>query len=151
MTIITLHHLFFGHCVNSSVICLDLGIFLRELRSLRKIPRSKIITSDFTHNDLKRDGVQLLLSKYTIRFWSAFNQTFFWNFDHNYRPLKFQWYHWLIHNKISITEIISCINVKLTFQYWPISGKHWGVVSSAGALAGLYIISTNEGLNCLNL
>ena len=48
MTIITLHHLFFGHCVNSSVIVLDLGIFLRELRSLRKIPRSKTITSDFT-------------------------------------------------------------------------------------------------------
>ena len=31
MTIITLHHLCFGHCVNSSVIVLDLGIFLREL------------------------------------------------------------------------------------------------------------------------
>ena len=48
MTIITLHHLYFGHSVNSSVIVLDLGIFLRELRSLRKIPRSKTITSDFT-------------------------------------------------------------------------------------------------------
>ena len=48
MTIITLHHLFFGHCVNSSAIALDLGIFLRELRYLRKIPRSKTITSEFT-------------------------------------------------------------------------------------------------------
>ena len=47
MTIITLHHLCFGHCVNSSVIVLVLCIFLRELRSLRKIPRPKTITSDF--------------------------------------------------------------------------------------------------------
>ena len=43
---------FFGHCVNLSVIVLDLPIFLWELRSLRKIPRSKTrsktITSDFT-------------------------------------------------------------------------------------------------------
>ena len=62
MTIITLHHPLFGHCVNSLVIVLDLGIFLRELRSLRKIPQSKTITSDFTHNDLKNDGAQLLLS-----------------------------------------------------------------------------------------
>ena len=54
MTIITLHHLCFGHCVNSSVIVLDLGIFLRELRSLRKIPRSKTITSDFTQWPQKR-------------------------------------------------------------------------------------------------
>ena len=30
MTIITLHHFYFGHCVNSSVIVLDLGIFLPE-------------------------------------------------------------------------------------------------------------------------
>ena len=52
MTIITLHHLFFGHCVNLSVIVLDLSIFLWELRSLRKIPRSKTITSDF-HVDKK--------------------------------------------------------------------------------------------------
>ena len=27
MTIITLHHLFFGHCVNLLVLVLDLGIF----------------------------------------------------------------------------------------------------------------------------
>ena len=40
MTLITLHHLCFGHCVNLSVIVLDRGIFLR------KIPRSKTITSD---------------------------------------------------------------------------------------------------------
>ena len=31
MTIITWHHLFFGHCVNQSVIVLNLRIFLREL------------------------------------------------------------------------------------------------------------------------
>ena len=43
---ITLHHLFFGHFVNSF---LDLGIFLRELCSLRKIRWSKTITPDFTH------------------------------------------------------------------------------------------------------
>ena len=47
MTIITLHHLFFGPCVNSSVIVLVLGIFLWELRSLRKMPWPKTITSDF--------------------------------------------------------------------------------------------------------
>ena len=102
MTIITLHHLCFGHCVNSSVIVLDLGIFLRELRSLRKIPQSKnnhlrLDINNFApslfrslwefvgdcfgpryfssgaalpqkntsvqHNDLKKDGAQLLLSK----------------------------------------------------------------------------------------
>ena len=48
MTIITLHHLCFSHCMNSSVIVLNLRIFLWELRSLRKIPWSKTITSDFT-------------------------------------------------------------------------------------------------------
>ena len=52
MTIITLHHLCFGHCVNSSVIVLDLGIFLQELQ------QSPLIS----HNDLKKDGAQLLLS-----------------------------------------------------------------------------------------
>ena len=36
MTITTLHYLFFGHCVNSSMIVLDLGVFPRELHSLRK-------------------------------------------------------------------------------------------------------------------
>ena len=46
MTIITLHHLCFSHCVNLSVIVLDLSIFL--IGSLRKIPRSKTITSDFS-------------------------------------------------------------------------------------------------------
>ena len=40
MTIITLHHLFFGHCVNLSVI---------------------------SHNDLKKDDAQLLLSKSAIK------------------------------------------------------------------------------------
>ena len=45
-TITTAHHLFGGHCVNSEVIVLDLGIFLRELCSLRKIPRSKTITDE---------------------------------------------------------------------------------------------------------
>ena len=37
MTIITLHHLCFSHCVNFSVIIFHLGIFLRELRSLKVI------------------------------------------------------------------------------------------------------------------
>ena len=61
MTIITLHDLFFGYCVNSSVIALDLGIFLRELRSLRKIPRPRT-SPPISHNDLKKEGAQLLLS-----------------------------------------------------------------------------------------
>ena len=58
MTIITLHHLFFGHCVNLSVIVLDLGIFLRE-RSPKQSP-------PISHNDLKKDGAQLLLSNYEL-------------------------------------------------------------------------------------
>ena len=57
MTIITLHHLFFGHCVNLSVIVLDLGIFLRERKYLG--PKQ---SPPISHNDLKKDGAQLLLS-----------------------------------------------------------------------------------------
>ena len=41
--------------------CLDLGIFLRELRSLRKYLGPKQ-SPPISHNDLKKDGVQLLLS-----------------------------------------------------------------------------------------
>ena len=54
---ITLHHLFLGHCVKSEMIVLDLGIFLREkyLGSKQSPPIS--------HNDLKKNGEQLLLSK----------------------------------------------------------------------------------------
>ena len=47
-TIITAHHLFWGHCVKSEVIVLDRGIFLSERSSRRKIPRSKTITDEFT-------------------------------------------------------------------------------------------------------
>ena len=65
MTIITLHHLCFGHCVNSSVIVLDFGIFLRELRSLRKIPRSKTITSDFTQWPQKRRCAVIIVETIT--------------------------------------------------------------------------------------
>ena len=44
----------YSHCVKSTVIVLDLGIFLQELRSLRKIPWSKTITSNFTQCPQKR-------------------------------------------------------------------------------------------------
>ena len=40
---------------------LDLGIFLWKVGSFRKIPWFKTITF-VSHNDLKNDGVQLLLS-----------------------------------------------------------------------------------------
>ena len=59
MTIITLHHLFFGHCVSLSVIVLDLGIFLRE--------HSLIQSNDHTMTSkkkTKKNGAQLLLSNY---------------------------------------------------------------------------------------
>ena len=65
MTIITLHHLFFGPCVNSSVFVLVLGIFLRELRSLRKIPQPKTITSDFHTMTSKKMCAVILLSNIT--------------------------------------------------------------------------------------
>ena len=72
MTIITLHHLFCGHCVNSSVIVLDLGIFLRELRSLEKYAPSKNTSVQNNHIRFhtmtsKRDGAQLLLSNKVIK------------------------------------------------------------------------------------
>ena len=47
MKIITLHHLFFSHCVNSSVNILDLS------------PKQ---SPPISHNELKKDGVQLSLS-----------------------------------------------------------------------------------------
>ena len=59
MTIITLHHLCFGHCANSSVIVLDLGIFAPEEKYLG--PKQ---SPPISHNDLKKDGAQLLLSNY---------------------------------------------------------------------------------------
>ena len=51
MTIITLHHLFFGHCVNSSV--------YTPSEKYRGPKQSR----PNSHNDLKKDGAQLLLSK----------------------------------------------------------------------------------------
>ena len=53
MTLITLHHLCFGHCVNSSVIVLDLGIFLRELLPSEKYLGPKQ-SPPISHNDLKK-------------------------------------------------------------------------------------------------
>ena len=47
LTKITLHHLFFLPVCDSSVMVFDLGIFLLVILSLRKMPRSKIVTSDF--------------------------------------------------------------------------------------------------------
>ena len=63
--IITLHPLFFGGCVNLSVIVLDLGIFRWELHSLRKSLGPKQSPFKFTQWPQK-DGVQLLLSKYSV-------------------------------------------------------------------------------------
>ena len=62
MTIITLHHLFFGHSVNFSVIVLDLGIFFGSYAPSEKYLGPKQ-SSAISHNDLKKDGAQLLLSK----------------------------------------------------------------------------------------
>ena len=62
MTIITLHHLFFGHCVNLSVIILDLGIF----SSGAMLPQKNTSVQNnhlwFHTINLKKDGAQLLLS-----------------------------------------------------------------------------------------
>ena len=69
-------HLCFGHCVNSSVIVLDLGIFLRELRSLRKIPRSKTITSDFTQWPQKKKKKKKMVRSY----YCVINNRYFDNF-----------------------------------------------------------------------
>ena len=66
MTIITLHHLFFCHCVNSLVIFLDLGIFFGSCAPSEKYLRSKQ-SPPISHNDLKKDRAQLLLSKFLIR------------------------------------------------------------------------------------
>ena len=55
MTIITLHHLCFGHRVNSSLIVWTSVFFFRELRSLRKIPRSKK-SPTILHNNLPGGG-----------------------------------------------------------------------------------------------
>ena len=62
MTIITLHHLFFCHCVNLSGIVLDRGIFLRSVAPEEKYLGPKL-SPTISHNDLKKDGAQLLLSK----------------------------------------------------------------------------------------
>ena len=64
-TIITLHHLFFDHCVNPSVIVFGPRYFSSGATLPLKIPRSKTTTSDpISHNDLKTDGARLVLSKY---------------------------------------------------------------------------------------
>ena len=63
MTIITLHHLFCSHCVNSSVIVLDLGIFFGSIAPSEKYLSPKQ-SPPISHNDLKKDGAQLLLSKW---------------------------------------------------------------------------------------
>ena len=104
MTIITLHHLCFGHCVNSSVIVLDLGIFVRELRSLRKIPRSKKITSDFTQWP-QNYGAQLLLSKYKMacQTYETGNLFYYWqehSVDHHL--IHFEHEHLIISSSMDI-------------------------------------------------
>ena len=73
MTKITSHHLFFDQCVNLSVIVLDLGIsldlalfffvsFFGSYTPSEKYPSPKQ-SPPISHNDLKKDGAQLLLSK----------------------------------------------------------------------------------------
>ena len=56
MTIINLRHIYIGHSVNSSMIVFVLRyFFLREVRSLRKMPRSKQ-APPISLYDLKKDG-----------------------------------------------------------------------------------------------
>ena len=60
MTIITLHHLFVSHCMNLSVIVLDLGIW------------SKTITSDFTQHCTQKKIVRSYYCLITVKqesFW----------------------------------------------------------------------------------
>ena len=63
MTIITLHHLCFGHCVKSLVIVLMPRYFFFGSCA----PSEKYLgpnqSPPISHNDLKKDGAQLLLSK----------------------------------------------------------------------------------------
>ena len=58
---ITLHHLFFGHCVNSSVIVLD-SVFFFGSYTLPQKNTSVQNNHLRSHNDLKKDPSQLLLS-----------------------------------------------------------------------------------------
>ena len=62
MTIITLYHLFFGPCVNSSVIVLVVGIFSLGAVLPQKNTSAQNDHLWFSHNDLKKDDAQLLLS-----------------------------------------------------------------------------------------
>ena len=58
--------IFWSLC-DSSVIVLVLGIFLRELRSLRKIPRPKTITSDF-HTMTSKKMVRSYYCRITMKY-----------------------------------------------------------------------------------
>ena len=55
---ITLHYLFFGHCVNLLVIVLGLGMSYAPSEKYLGPKQSPLVS----HNDLKKDGAQLLLS-----------------------------------------------------------------------------------------
>ena len=90
MTITTLRYLFFGRCVNSSMIVLDLGVFPRELHFLRKKPRSKTITSEFTQWPQNRWCTVIMVdyvwhviqeNKWTINIWHVYLVLiiFWWN------------------------------------------------------------------------
>ena len=60
---ITLHHLCFSHCVNLSLIVWTSVFFFRSCTPSEKYLNPKQ-SPPISHNDLKKDGVQLLLSKY---------------------------------------------------------------------------------------
>ena len=66
MTIITLHHLFFGHCVNLFFVDLC-GLFWTSFFFFGSYtPSEKYLSPKqsppISHNDLKKDGAQPLLS-----------------------------------------------------------------------------------------
>ena len=52
MTIKTLHHFFFGHCVNPSEIVVDLSIFLRERKKNTSVQNNHLQFNTMTANKM---------------------------------------------------------------------------------------------------
>ena len=65
MTIITLHHLCFGHCVNSSVIVLDLGIFLQKQKNTL-FQSNHLRFHTMTSKKMVRTYYCLIISRYRL-------------------------------------------------------------------------------------